>query len=196
MPKTQIVIFTDLDGTLLEHDSYSFDPASEALDLIRRNKIPLIICTSKTRKEIEAYIKKLGLLEPFISENGGGIFIPKDYFGFDFQHDKEEDVYKVIRLGADYKELVKAIEDIRSSGIEIRAFSDMSAREIKDDCGLDIESERLAKMREFDEVFGIDPSDEKRVYDMNEKKGFNHTKGGRYYHIMGSSDKGRAVKIL
>lgn len=78
----KIIIVTDLDGTLLDCSDYSFDKALPALQLIKEKNIQLIICSSKTRKEIEHYRKKLYNLHPFVSENGGGIFIPKGYFKF------------------------------------------------------------------------------------------------------------------
>jgi mannosyl-3-phosphoglycerate phosphatase len=76
------IIFTDLDGTLLDYSTYSFEKALPALQLLKEKDIPLIICSSKTKKEIEYYRKKLDNHHSFISENGGGIFIPKGYFGF------------------------------------------------------------------------------------------------------------------
>lgn len=48
-----MVIFTDLDGTLLDHETYSFAAAGEALEALTRENIPLILCSSKTRAEIE-----------------------------------------------------------------------------------------------------------------------------------------------
>ena len=72
----QTIIFTDLDETLLNQD-YSFSEAERALEIIRDKEVPLIICSSKTRAEIEVYQAKLRIDWPFISENGGGIFIPK-----------------------------------------------------------------------------------------------------------------------
>jgi len=74
-----ILVFTDLDGTLLDSDTYSYKSALPALKLIKNKKIPLIFCSSKTKSEIEMYRKRIGNDDPFISENGGGIFIPKDY---------------------------------------------------------------------------------------------------------------------
>ena len=65
------VVFTDLDGTLLEHSTYSFAEAEEALDLLRSQDIPLVICTSKTRSEVEFWRRLLGNEHPFIVENGG-----------------------------------------------------------------------------------------------------------------------------
>ena len=37
---SQLVLFSDLDGTLLDHESYSFDAARPALDRLRREDVP------------------------------------------------------------------------------------------------------------------------------------------------------------
>lgn len=75
-----LIIFTDLDGTLLHPMTYSFEEAMPALKLCRERGIPLILCSSKTRAEIEVYRQRLKNEHPFIPENGGGIFIPKRIF--------------------------------------------------------------------------------------------------------------------
>ena len=74
------IIFSDLDGTLLDSVDYSFAAALPALEAIRTQDVPLILCSSKTRAEIEVYRQRLNNEHPFITENGGGIFIPQDYF--------------------------------------------------------------------------------------------------------------------
>ncbi len=56
----KLVIFTDLDGTLLDRDTYSFEPALPALRLIRQKDIPLVLSSSKTRAEIEFYRERIG----------------------------------------------------------------------------------------------------------------------------------------
>ena len=84
------IIFTDLDGTLLDQYNYSYKKAIKALNLIRKKDIPLVFCTSKTRAEIEFYRKKLSNKHPFISENGGAIFIPNNYFNFKVDYDKKD----------------------------------------------------------------------------------------------------------
>src|SRR5512143_2726927 len=79
---TTTVIFTDLDGTLLHPKTYSFTEALPALELIRERGIHLVLCSSKTRAEIEVYRKRLHNEAPFIVENGGAIFVPVGYFIF------------------------------------------------------------------------------------------------------------------
>lgn len=41
------VVYTDLDGSLLDHHSYSFEPAQTMLMHLAARGIPLIPCTSK-----------------------------------------------------------------------------------------------------------------------------------------------------
>ena len=55
------IIFTDLDGTFLNHHNYSFEEAQEALETISQKKIPLIFTTSKTKIEVELLQKKVVL---------------------------------------------------------------------------------------------------------------------------------------
>ena len=93
----QIIIFTDLDGTLLD-DKYSYKKSKNILNLIREKRIPLIFCTSKTKAEVDYYRKKLNNKDPFISENGSAIFIPKDYFNFKINYDKKDKNYFIIEL--------------------------------------------------------------------------------------------------
>lgn len=120
----QIIIFTDLDGTLLDEDTYSFKKAITGLKRLKEKNIPLIFCTSKTRAEIEFYRKKLHNNHPFISENGGGIFIPKCYF----THGNRKG-YSIIRFGEDYSKIIRVIKEIKKK-YNIKCFYEMSAEEL------------------------------------------------------------------
>lgn len=197
----KLIIFTDLDGTLLDCSDYSFDKALPALQLIKEKNIPLIICSSKTRKEIEYYRKKLYNIHPFITENGGGTYIPKDYFKFKIQDStfeiEEKDGYKIITLGARYPDLRKAIEELRGKGFDIKGFGDMAVEEIASLTKLTREEAEMAKERDFDEpfIFAGTVHELPLLFDAIKKKGFNYTQG-QFHHILGNSDKGRAVAYL
>ena len=115
----KFVIFTDLDGTLLDPETYSFQKALPALKLIKKSEIPLVFSTSKTRAETEFYRKKLENKHPFIVENGGAIFIPRNYFPFGFKYDRVDGEYLVIKLGTDYGKLRKVLESIKNKGVRI-----------------------------------------------------------------------------
>lgn len=197
----QPVIFTDLDGTLLDHATYSFGPALPALRIIRERGIPLVICTSKTRGEIERYRRKLDNSHPFISENGGGIFVPTGYFAplplpSGVCSDSSGD-YAVIRLGALYPALRRALAELKSEGFAITGFGDMTVAEVAGITGLTMEEAALATEREFDEPFIFEGDDEsaEMLEGAVRAKGF-HLTMGRFFHIMGDSDKGKAFDII
>lgn len=190
------IIYTDLDGTLLDHNTYSFNDAKPALSLIKEKKIPLIFCTSKTRAEIEYWQKKIGIKHPFISENGGGIFIPKKYFSFIFNYTKEDDKYFIVNYGKNIEFLKKVINDLKKK-YDIISLLDMNTKELIDFTGLSSDQIKLSKKREFTLPFILkNPKDEKKVLAEIKKIGMNVTIGGRFYHLMGNNNKGQAVCFL
>jgi mannosyl-3-phosphoglycerate phosphatase len=195
----KLVIFTDLDGTLLDRSTYSFEPAQPALDLIRQKDIPLVLSSSKTMAEIEFYRKELENGHPFISENGGAVFIPKDYFSFRFPYGRETDWFFVLELGIFYPRIVEILDSIKEeTGISMKGFSDLTEKEISSLCALDLKKAEWAKKREYDEPFIIEGG-EKEIEIVRrkiEEKGMTYAWGGRFHHLMGENDKGKAVEIL
>ncbi|MFN3481304.1 MAG: HAD-IIB family hydrolase, partial [Thermodesulfovibrionales bacterium] len=160
----------------------------------------LIICSSKTRKEIEYYRERLDNHHPFISENGGGIFIPKD-LGFRIQDSRfkieENSKYLIIRLGAKYSDLRKAVEELQKDGFGVKGFGDMTVEELAEIANMSVDEAMMAKKRDFDEPFVFDgtKTEEQKLLEAILSKGFNFTQG-RFFHILGNSDKGKAVSIL
>lgn len=193
-----VLIFTDLDGTLLDHHTYSFEPALPALKALKEKNIPLIICTSKTRAEIEKWRLELDNDHPFISENGGAIFIPEDYFSHKFCYEKEKGNYLVIELGKPYSKLREILNRIRNSlHLGLKGFGDLSFEEVARLCGFSPEEARLAKKREYDEPFLLD--EVSAIQNVREMAGLSNlqiTRGGRFFHLMGENDKGEALRLL
>jgi len=192
------IIFSDLDGTLLDSRTYSFDPARPALEAIASARIPLVFCTSKTRTETERWRLMLKNDHPFIVENGGAVFVPEGYFGTDAGFDKQDGGYGILEFGRPYPELRQALEGIRiSTGLPLRGFGDMTVDEIAERCGFTREKAALAAIREYDEPFiGVEEGMLPRVVQEAGARGFQVISGGRFHHLVGGSDKGRAVRAL
>jgi mannosyl-3-phosphoglycerate phosphatase len=195
-----LIVFTDLDGTLLD-ESYSFAAAQPALRKTAELDIPLVLCSSKTRKEIEHYRKKLGNSHPFISENGGGIFIPERYFPDESVLETfspiTEKGYRIIRLGTPYNELRAVIAQLRAEGFALTGFGDLSLYQLVEQTGLPTDEALLCKERDFDEPFlfkGADNEKEALFHSIQAKGLF--TTQGVFFHLLGNNDKGKAVTIL
>jgi mannosyl-3-phosphoglycerate phosphatase len=194
-----LIIFTDLDGTLLDHYSYSFDAAREALEKINVAKIPLIFCSSKTRAEIEMWRKKLGNHYPFISENGGAIFYPKKEKYPNAYQFRPHNGYRVLKLGTCYPDLLQQFKKLKKVfGKKIRGFSEMDLSEVAALTGLTENQAALAQKREYSEPFVFTGNkDEKQKLQIFVKKcPLNVTQGGRFFHLLGDNDKGKAVSIV
>lgn len=194
----RFVIFSDLDGTLLDHRTYSFEEARPVLKKLKQKKIPLVLCTSKTRAETEAISRKLGINHPFIVENGGAIFIPAGYFDLRCLRTLNKGGYDVIQLGVSYRRIRKALKTIREKvDVKIMGFGDLKIKEIVEISGLRPEAARLARKREYDEPFILfQPEKIKEIRKAASELELKVVKGGRFYHLIGDNDKGRAVRIL
>jgi len=192
---TKTIIITDLDGTLLDAVRYSFEPALPALNLVRASDIPLILCSSKTRAEMEVVRGQLGNEHPFIVENGGGIFIPQGYFA-DTADAVDCGDYRLISLGTPYAEIRRIFVRLRDElRVRARGFGDMTADEVAALTGLGAEDARRARQRDFDEPFVFDGAPDAGFLRAIEQAGLSWTEG-RLFHIMGRHDKGRAVNLL
>ena len=197
-PRRQLVVFSDLDGTLLDHDTYSFDDARPALERLGHAGVPLVLCTSKTRAEVEPLRAALDNDSPFIVENGGAIMIPDGYFSveIDAADSARSEGMLVVPLGDSYETLVAALARAsRESGVRVRGFADMTDAEVADATGLSLDQARLARRRDFDEPFEIIDADRAdALLAAIEREGKRWTAGGRFHHITGATDKAAAVR--
>ena len=74
------IVFTDLDGTLLDHYTYQTDAAKETIVTLKFNNVDIVPNSSKTEQEILLIREQLTLESPFITENGAAVYITINYF--------------------------------------------------------------------------------------------------------------------
>lgn len=188
------VIFTDLDGTLLD-SSYSFEAALPVIRRVREEGIPLVPVTSKTRAEVERLMGRLGVRGPFITENGGGIFIPDGTFPFPVGGEDAGGL-SLIRLGTPYEALKAAFREIREkTGFRMTGFSDLTPEGISERTGLSPEEARLALLRDFDEPFFLESGSLGEIRRLAGERALTVT-AGKVLHLTGKNDKGLAVRTL
>jgi mannosyl-3-phosphoglycerate phosphatase len=191
-----LVVITDLDGTLLD-ESYSFEAAQQALKLLDLLRIPLVLCTSKTRAEVEVVRSMINNRHPFIIENGGALYIPERYFGRTINAPIRRDGYAVIEFGDPYPELVQCLAQASAeTGCSVRGFHQMSVEELSLRCNMSMAAADLAKKREYDEPFEILAGESERLTDSITKHNKRWTRGGSFYHILGSNDKAHCASHL
>lgn len=196
---TQLIIFTDLDGTLLERRTYDYREALPALDQVKERAIPLVFCSSKTRAEQEALRDHFGIKDPFIVEDGGAAYIDRGYFSFSFAHRCSRGPYLVIELGTPYDTIRRAVTDVAvETGIPLRGYGDMNAAEVAALTGLDAASAVRAKDREYEEtlVDDLSPEELTRLERAFAGRGLTMTRGSSFFGVKGAHDKGAAARRL
>ena len=202
----KIVIFTDLDSTLLHGKSYSWQGASGALSLLRDMGASLVMVSSKTCAEMKQYYQELGFDDPFVTENGGAIFFGSSSTPVGFRtiqtralSDRNDLRFRYIPLGKPYIQLVQELDAIsRVAQVRTRGFSCMTPQEVAELTGLSIEQTRSACHRDFDEPFLIhgNSQDVQRLERVARRCGLKIERGGRFWHLFGHEGKGQAVSIL
>ena len=197
-PDCPLVIYTDLDGTLLDHDSYAFAPALPALQRLATLNVPVIPVTSKTLAELRVLGRELNLHGPCIVENGGVIAVPEGYFGDDSPLPTQEG-YHLEYLSPHYETIVGHLNGLRKRfGFRFNGFADLSTDAVAERTGLGTEEAQRARQRLCSEPLAWDDSDtafEQFTTELN-ALGYTLVRGGRFYHVLGQTDKARAISKL
>lgn len=191
------IIFSDLDGTLLDYSTYSFEAALPALNLLRQYKIPLILVSSKTREELRYYQRLTGIeTAPFVVENGSAICNTIDFLGPD-QKTKTVTDHGCMILGKTYTQIKSELEEISDRHhYTIRGFHNATAAEIIKRTGLSSREAEAAMNREFSVPLFYDQQAERILSGEIRKYQLRLLFGGRFMHLLGMTDKGVAVKII
>ncbi len=184
---TSVLVVTDLDGTLLDHDSYSMEPAIPTVEKIVQRGWPLVLASSKTRSEMEALQTDLQLHTPFICENGAAICTPGDAG------------LHVDALVAPRSKVLGALGEIRASyGFRFTGFADGGPAEIAEMTGLAFEDAQRAGERDFSEPLRWDDTAQRREEFIESLAAYDLTalQGGRFLSVCGQTDKGKALDRL
>ena len=178
---TPLLVFTDLDGTLLDHASYDWAPAAPALDALKELGVPVVLASSKTAAEIGPLRDEMGLGDvPAIVENGAGLLGGE--------------------AAADYPALRAALAEV-PPGLRrhFKGFDDMSVSEIAQVTGLDPDGAARARMREFSEPglwFG-EEHERKAFLDALAGLGVEAREGGRFLTLsFGATKADRMAAIV
>lgn len=199
--KPPLLVFTDLDGSLLDHDTYDWQPALAWLTRLEQQAIPVIPTTSKTRAELLALRQELGLEQtPFIAENGAVIGLPPSWQHARLDRDPVSPdglVVKTPSMDVDY--IRRRLDVVRERhGLRFRRMGEMDLAEVQALTGLSADGAEQAMAREGSEPLVWEDDDAKlqALHETLRVDGLRLTRGGRFWHVMGAVDKGQASDWL
>lgn len=199
----QALIFTDLDGSLLDHDSYRFDAAKPLLEELETRAIPVIPITSKTFAEVEQLRITLNNRHPFIVENGAAIAIPTKYFPTIPQHWAEESGFWIVANSKPRQHWNNLLQDFAQDFEgEFETFasivSDRGLKGIQDITGLSLDQAELSNKRKYSEpIHWLGSAQRKQEFiDKLSAAGGTLLQGGRFLALGDKVNKGSTLLQL
>lgn len=193
------LVFSDLDGSLLDHHNYSFMDAMPQLRALERQGIPLIPASSKTRAEIQQLREQLGNEHPFIAENGAAVFIPQGYFPCQPAATREHAGYWIYELSKPRSHWLALLRELTAKfDGEFDYFYRAGSAGISRMTNLPAERAELANQRDYSEPVLWQGSAQRRqaFIDALHTGGASVLQGGRFLSVSGDCDKGRALAWL
>ena len=186
--KFSLIIFTDLDGSLLHRDNFKFDEIKEYIKSLIDEGIIIIPNTSKTEKEIEEFIKELGLNLPFISENGSSIH-GLDLINSNFPN-------KII-LSRDKQEIIKIFSSKVSEELKAKCkfISEMNTKEQIDILGLQDKNLKNALNRKYTIpfLFKGNKVEKNKLFKVLRSASLTMQEGGRVLNLGDNIDKVKSM---
>lgn len=175
------VIFTDLDGTFLNHETYSFKEAEGALNIIKSNNIPLVFVTSKTKSEIEQIIRQINYDVIFSVENGAAVYFPN----------RDSKIF-----GKNLVEALCCAQKIKTR-FDIKTIFDFDDEKLSEMTQLPVNQIKFMKQRDFTLPFLMFENELENISTLAKECGFKILKGGRFFHMVArEQDKGIVVKYV
>ncbi len=187
------LMYTDVDGTLMDFHSYSMEKSMEGIELLRQNDIPLVPVSSKTFDEMKEIMAGAGIYGYFAFENGCGIAVPCG-----------DGQYKTEISGPGTHVLEARLPEVENiTGKKIISILDLSDEEISSYSGLDLHRSSLAKRRMATLPFITEDRVLFDDYDIDminirlAGSGMELTRGGRFNHLLPSrAGKAYAVRKI
>jgi mannosyl-3-phosphoglycerate phosphatase len=195
------IIYTCLDGALLDEKDCSFQESLPALRAARERGFHVVFCSTKTRAEIEHVCDAMEMKAPFIAEGGGAIHIPEEYFPFEIDGSSRYHGYAVIEFGESYWKVVEKMRAIRSNShdLSVVGFSDLTIKDVALEYNMTYANAKRAKDRAHSELFRFRNATKEACREFLQKvthAGLRYSNGSRLYRLHGAFDTGKAIRAL
>jgi mannosyl-3-phosphoglycerate phosphatase len=190
------LVFSDIDGTLLNRERGDFEPAREILQQLEHLDVPVILATSRTVGQTLHLRREMSNHHPFIIENGGAICVPEGYFpeaiGTPYNGYLRTQI-----LGLEHEEIVRRLRELKQD-FDFRNLADMDDRQITHTVNLSAKELAAARARLASEWVLWRGNDEARQRFLRrlERSGLHAIGSGDLLHITGETDKAFAMAAL
>jgi predicted mannosyl-3-phosphoglycerate phosphatase (HAD superfamily) len=199
MAKTPLpaIVFLDADAVPLAPPCHRL---AGALERLAARRVTIVLCSHRTRAELEGVRQSLGIFHPFVCEGGAVAFVPERYFGSDLENARKIGGYQAIEFGSPYEHVTGTLRRAADRlELGVVGFHDMSVEQVARECGLSLLEAQLAKLREYAEPFRLvspNPVAERRLMKALDGAGISCVPFGGFHHAGTIAGPGAAASVL
>jgi predicted mannosyl-3-phosphoglycerate phosphatase (HAD superfamily) len=176
---------------------YHFDEFLEGLD---EAQFPCIWLTGRTRAQLDEPRRRLGHNDPFIGENGCGVYLPEDYFHLKSGNTIRLGRFTCIPVAKPQPAAAEALEELSTDlGVAAVSLRSLSPRELAQNTGLPANEAEQIRMRDFDELFffaGATESDIAKFANEAKARGFTLQNLGPFWSFSVGADFAKCIREL
>jgi len=182
-------------GCLVDPATRDYDPARPAVAALANLGVPLVLCSSRPRREVELVSRLFGLAAPMIVENGAALVVPDGHLPHGVPGGQREGEHQVLVLGPPRQRLRDALAEIAAAArVEVRLLADLPAGDRPASGGL---GARPSAAYEYTDPFLVEREPEAvALARVAEARGLRVARGERVFHLLGGADKGLALRTL
>jgi len=182
----------------MSHDDYSLAGIQEVVSLLHEQNIPVVFNTSKTYAESRTIQQRLAINDPFIVENGSCLYLPCDQYEQVAGGAESRDGFWSVQMGKTQRQIATILDEMELLDGYYTQLSHCSVEQAVALTGLTQEQAVQAIKREFSEPIIWHAGDEAKAALIKELAShqLSTLQGGRFLHVLGQCDKGRAMQRL
>src|SRR5215468_2489852 len=170
------------------------------LDELRRLQTPCVWMTGWTRAQLDEPRRRLGQNDPYIGENGCGVYLPEDYFHLKGSNTIRLGRYTCIPIAKPQPAAAEALEELAADlDISVVPLRSLSQRELSQNTGLPGREAEMVRMRDFDELFffaGASEADINRFQAEAKARGQVVQQVGQFWSLSYGANLAKCVREL
>ena len=180
-------------GKVLHHFDQFLAEAAQA-------QIPCVWMSGWTRAQLDEPRRRLEQNDPYIGENGCGVYLPEDYFHLKGSHTIRLGRYTCIPVAKPQPAAAEALEELSSDlDVAVVPLRKLSQRELSQNTGLPEKEAELIRLRDFDELFffaGASETDIERFRTEANRRGLALQNAGQFWSLSCGANLAKCVREL
>jgi len=197
--RTKTVVYCSIDPFLSSRGKFlhGFESFQAELDQL---EIPCAWLSSRSRLQLDEPRRRAGHTEPFLAEDGCGVYLPEGYFHLKPTKTVRLGRFTCIPVAKQQPAAAEALESLsENADVPIVPLRSLSPRELAQNVGLPNHEAELTRQRDFDELFffaGASEEDINRFKSRAEEEKLSLREQGVLWSLAVGADIRRCIREL